>query len=67
MTTMFDLAKRAQFYTIGDLRELIELVADDTPVVICGEPRCFYHEEQDGSTVCLDCEDLQESYEEGNV
>ena len=31
---------------------------------ICGDLNCFFHEEKDGNLICLDCEDLNDHYEE---
>lgn len=61
---MYRLEKRTQFDTVGELIALLELLPEDTPVSICGDNYCFYHEEQDGSAICLDCEELSECYEE---
>ncbi|MDD4509500.1 MAG: hypothetical protein PHY23_01055 [Oscillospiraceae bacterium] len=61
---MYDIAKRRQFKTVGELRKLIENLPDNTEVSICGDNYCFYHEEQDKSCICLDCEDLEDYYEE---
>lgn len=30
------------FATVGDLRELLKIYADDTPVTVCGTPGLFY-------------------------
>lgn len=64
---MFDIDKRKSFLTVGDLRALTNDLPAETRVCICGDTNCFYHEEQDGSAICLDCEDLQEYYEENTV
>lgn len=64
---MFDIDKRKPFLTVGDLRTLTNNLPAETRVCICGDANCFYHEEQDGSAICLDCEDLQEYYEENAV
>lgn len=61
---MLDINKRKAFLTVGDLRTLTYNLPSETRVCICGEVNCFYHEEQDGSAICLDCEDLQEYYDE---
>lgn len=60
---MLDLNKRQQFETVGELIAILSKVSPDTPVTICGDNYCFYHEEQDGSGICLDCEDLSECYD----
>ena len=64
---MFDINKRAAFLTVGDLRVLTNNLPAETRVCICGDVNCFYHEEQDGSAICLDCEDLQEYYDENAI
>ncbi len=63
---MFDITKHSAFQTVGDLRELLSRLPAETRVCICGDINCFYHEEEDRSTICLDCEDLEECYE-GNA
>ncbi len=63
---MFNLTKRSAFQTVGDLRELLCYLPAETRVCICGDISCFYHEEEDRSTICLNCEDLEECYE-GNA
>lgn len=64
---MFDINKRKAFLTVGDLRALMNDLPAETRVCICGDANCFYHEEQDGSAICLDCEGLQEYYDENTV
>ena len=61
---MFNLRKRASFSTVGELEELLRELPRNTPVTICGDSRCYYHEELDRSVICLDCEDLEENYKE---
>lgn len=61
---MFALNKRRQFETVGELIEILHTLPPEVPVSICGESACFYHEEQDGSGVCLDCEELEDCYDE---
>lgn len=64
---MFNINKREAFLTVGDLRTLMNGLPAETRVCICGDANCFYHEEQDGSAICLDCEDLQEYYDENDA
>lgn len=61
---MYNIKKRKQFNTIGELKEILKNISDDTKVFVCGEDYCWFHIEQDGSVVCLDNEDLEECYEE---
>ena len=61
---MYDINKRKQFKTVGELREILNDIPDDTQVLICGEDYGWFHIEQDGSVVCLDNEDLECCYEE---
>lgn len=61
---MYDINKRKQFNTVGDLKALLANIADDTKIVICGDTYCWFHIEMDESIICLDCEDLDECYEE---
>lgn len=61
---MFSILKRSAFQTVGDLRVLLSQLPAETQVCICGDSNCFYHEEQDRSVICLDCEDLEDCYDE---
>lgn len=61
---MFDIRKRSAFQTVGELRDLLKHLPAYTRICICGDANCFFHEELDASVVCLDCEDLQEHYNE---
>ena len=61
---MFNLRKRATFSTVGELEEILRELPRNTLVTICGDSRCYYHEELDRSVICLDCEDLEENYKE---
>lgn len=61
---MVDIRKRKAFQTVGELRTLLNQLPAETTVCICGDANCFFHEETDGATICLDCEDLREHYEE---
>lgn len=60
---MYNINKRKQFETVGDLKKLLASIPDETKVVICGDDYCWFHIEEDESVVCLDCEDLDECYE----
>lgn len=60
----YDIRKRRTFQTVGELRALLNHLPAHTRVVICGDLNCFYHEDEDGRTVCLDSEDLADQYEE---
>ena len=59
---MFDIKKRNAFQTVGELRSMINRLPANTRVCICGDINCFYHEEVNGSLICLDCEDLGDVY-----
>ena len=63
---MYNINKRKQFNTVGDLKKLLDEVSDDTKMVICGDDYCWFHIEEDKSVVCLDMEDLEDCYEEEN-
>ncbi len=54
----FRTARDLYYDKLNILREL----PIDTPVAICGDSRCYYHEETDRSVICLDCEDLDALY-----
>lgn len=60
----YDIRKRRTFQTVGELRALLNHLPAHTRVVICGNLNCFYHEDEDGRTVCLDSEDLDYQYKE---
>ena len=61
---MYDIRKRRGFQTVGELRVMLNHLPAHTRVSICGDLNCFFHEEQDSSLICLDCEDLNDHYEE---
>lgn len=61
---MYDIRKRRGFQTVGELRAMLNHLPAHTRVTICGDLNCFFHEAQDNSLVCLDCEDLNDHYEE---
>lgn len=61
---MYDINKRKQFKTVGELKEILNDIPDDTQVLICGEDYGWLHIEQDNSVVCLDNEDLECCYED---
>lgn len=60
---MYDIEKRQQFKTAGDLKKLLAGIPDDTPVYITGADGWF-HIEEDESVICLDCEELEDCYNE---
>lgn len=57
---MYDIKRRKQFDTVGDLKRLLADVQDETKIYITGASGWFHI----GEVVCLDCEDLEECYEE---
>ena len=61
---MYDITKRKQFSTVGDLKKLLENISDETQIVVTGDDYCWFHIEQDGSVICLDVEELDDVYEE---
>lgn len=63
---MYDPTKRKQFETVGDLKELLKNIPDETKVVVTGDDYCWFHIEQDGSVICLDVEELDDAYNEEN-
>lgn len=60
---MYDINRRAQFETVADLKRLLAEVPDETKVYITGA-NGWFHIEEDESVICLDCEDLEDCYEE---
>ena len=61
---MYNINRRKSFNTVGDLRELLKDIPSETKIVITGDDYCWFHIEKDESVVCLDCEDLDECYED---
>lgn len=61
---MFDITKRKQFKTVGELKEILRDIPDNTRVYICGEDTdsCWFHVENDGSIVSFDGNDLDDEY-----
>jgi len=57
---MYDIHKRKQFTTVGELKTLLANERDDAKVTICGDDNCWIHVEEDGSVITLDNEDLDE-------
>ena len=64
---MYDISKRKQFSTVGELKQLLENYPDNTQIVVTGDDYCWFHIEEDESVICLDIEDLEECYEEEYV
>ena len=64
---MYDITKRKQFSTVGELKELLKNIPDETQIVVTGDDYCWFHIEQDGSVICLDVEELDDAYEEEYV
>lgn len=61
---MYNIEKRKQFQTVGELKQLLEGLSNETKVVITGDDNCWFHIEEDETIICLDCEDLEDCYEE---
>ena len=60
---MYDIERRQNFSTVGELKELLNDIPDNTQVTICGDSYAWFHVEKDKSVVTLDNEDLEECYE----
>jgi hypothetical protein len=60
---MYDINRREQFETVGDLKRLLAEIPDETRIVITGDSYCWFHIEEDETVICLDCEDLEDCYE----
>ena len=60
---MYNINKRTNFETAGNLKKLLAEVPDETKIVICGDDNCWFHIENDESVICLDMEDLDDCYE----
>ena len=61
---MYDITKRKQFSTVGELKELLNNIPNETPISITGAPANWFHTTEDESFICLDCEDLDVDYDE---
>ena len=61
---MYDIFERKQFSTVGELRQLLASLNDDTKVLVTGDDYCWFHVEEDQSAICLDTEDLEDCYED---
>ena len=61
---MYDITRRKQFDTVGDLKELLKNVSDDTKIVVTGDDYCWFHIEEDNTVVCLDVEELDDAYDD---
>ena len=61
---MYNISKRKQFSTVGELKQLVADIGDDTVVSICGDGSAWIHVETDGSLICLDYDGLDDYYEE---
>lgn len=64
---MYDITKRKQFKTVGDLKALLKYIPDETQIVVTGDDYCWFHIEHDGSVICLDVEELDDAYEGKDV
>lgn len=64
---MYDMTKKSQFSTVGELRELLKNIPDNTKIVVTGDDYCWFHIEEDGSVICLDVEELDEAYEKDDA
>lgn len=58
---MYDVTRRAQFSTVGDLKKLLHSLSDSTKVFVCGAAP-WLHIEEDDSAICFDSEPLLDDY-----
>lgn len=60
---MYDKSRRKHLTqpTVGELKQHLEGLPDDTLVYICGDNEVFLHFEENNSEINLDTEDLDES------
>ena len=63
---MYNINKRSQFETAGDLMRLLAEIPKDAKVYITGA-NGWLHITEDEKVVCLDCEDLEDCYEEALI
>lgn len=57
---MYDLNKRSYFTTLGELRELLAGLPDDTEVCTCGALGSYIHFEENNSIISFDTETLND-------
>lgn len=60
---MYNISERKQFSTVGELRQLLANLSDDTKVLVTGDDYCWFHIEEDKSAICIDIEDLEDCYD----
>lgn len=60
---MYNINKRAEFKTVGDLKKLLTDIPNETKIYITGA-NGWFHIKEDETVICLDTEDLEEYYEE---
>lgn len=60
---MYDITRKTQFSTVGELKELLKTIPDETRMAITGDYDCWFHVDKNSSVVCLDVEELDEAYE----
>ena len=60
---MYDITKRKTFDTVGDLKELLKDISNETKIFITGDSSCWFHIEEDESAICLDTENLEDCYD----
>ena len=59
---MFDLTKRANYTTLGELRMLLKDMPDDTFILTCGYSDSWVHFSSDGEFISFDFDSLEEDY-----
>lgn len=64
---MYDIERRKQICTVGELKELLNDVPDETWISVGGDSQAWFHIKKDNSLVCLDNEDLEECYEAADL
>ena len=60
---MYNINKRAEFETVGDLKRLLADIPDEAELYICGA-NGWLHINTEETKVCLDTDDLEECYDD---
>ena len=63
---MYDINKRTNVsgFTVKELIHELSKMPEDARVICCGDDLVWLHCEKDGSIVCIDCEGLDECYDD---
>ena len=62
---MYDINRRKQFKTVGELKDLLKNIPDETEIIVCGNSgeAGYFHIDTEGTLICLDYDQLDDAYE----